>query len=175
MGSWDIVLLIILSLGTYRGYQKGLLREVVALVAFVVAVVGALQLLSWGTLLLSEKLQTESSWLPILAFLMLFVAILLGVTAAGRMMKSAIDLTPLGFLDGLAGALLGAFKWAFGISLILLLLDHAEVELPAQQESTLYSYVHPFALTVIDRLEEWFPIVEELVGSLNDLFRSNIL
>ena len=173
MNTWDIALLIILLLGAYRGYTKGILMEVVALVAFGVAIVGALQLMSWGVGFLSDTMQAQGAWLPLLAFVLLFVGILTGVSIAGKMLKSVIHLTPIGYLDGLLGAGVGVIKWAFGISVVFILLDYAQVTLPDAKNSELYGYVHPFAYQVVEKLRDWFPALENIVDAIRRLFRSS--
>ncbi|MGB3778969.1 MAG: CvpA family protein [Tunicatimonas sp.] len=172
MNTWDLALLVILLLGAYRGYTKGILMELVALVAFVVAIVGALQLMSWGVGFLSDTLQTDGAWLSLLAFVLLFVGILTGVSIAGKMLKSVVHLTPIGYLDGLLGAAVGVVKWAFGISVIFIILDYAEVALPNTDDSELYGYVHPFAYQVVEKFREWFPALENIVDAIRHLFRS---
>ena len=173
MNTWDLVLLIVLLLGAYRGYTKGILMEVVAVVAFIIAIVGALQLMSWGVSFLSDTLEAQGAWLPLLAFILLFVGILTGVSIAGKMLKSVIHLTPIGYIDGLLGGAVGLIKWAFGISVLFILLDYAQVELPNTEESQLYDYVHPFAYTVVEKLRDWFPVLENVVESIRQLFRTS--
>ncbi len=172
MNTWDLALLVVLLLGAYRGYTKGILMELVALAAFVIAIVGALQLMSWGVSFLSDTLQTDGAWLSLLSLVLLFVGILTGVSIAGKMLKSVVHLTPIGYLDGLLGAAVGAVKWAFGISVIFIILDYAEVALPNTDDSELYGYVHPFAYQVVEKFREWFPALENIVDAIRHLFRS---
>lgn len=171
MNGWDIGLLIILLLGAYRGYTKGILLEAVAIIGFIAAIIGALQLMSWGVVFLSDTLQTEGAWLSLLAFVLLFVGILTGVTLAGKMLKSVIHLTPIGYLDGLLGGAVGLVKWAFGLSVVFVLLDYAQVALPSTESSEIYGYVRPFAYTVVERLRTWFPVLENIIEAFRQLFR----
>lgn len=172
MNVWDIVLLVILLLGAYRGYTKGILLEAVAVLAFIAAIVGALQLMSWGVGFLSSTLEAEGAWLPLLAFILLFVGILTGVSIAGKMLKSVIHLTPIGYLDGLLGGAVGVVKWAFGMSVLFIILEYAQVQLPNTEDSDLYGYVRPFAYTVVEKLKTWFPIIENLIDAIRQLFRA---
>ena len=88
--------------------------------------------MSWGVVFLSDTLQTEGAWLSAVGVhVLLFVGILTGVTLAGKMLKSVIHLTPIGYLDGLLGGAVGLIKWAFGLECIVrILLDYAQVALP---------------------------------------------
>ena len=174
MSTWDIVLLVVLLLGAYRGYTKGVLLEAVTVVAFIAATVGALQLMSWGVGFLSTTLEAKGAWLPLLAFVLLFVGILTGVSIAGKMLKSVIHLTPIGYLDGLLGGALGVVKWAFGISVLFILIDYAQVQLPNTEDSELYAYVHPFAYIVVEKLRTWFPVLENIVDAIRQLFRTAV-
>ena len=172
MNVWDIVLLVILLLGAYRGYTKGILLEAVAVIAFIAAIVGALQLMSWGVGFLASTLEAEGAWLPLLAFILLFVGILTGVSIAGKMLKSVIHLTPIGYLDGLLGGAVGVIKWAFGMSVLFIILEYAQVQLPNTEDSDLYGYVHPFAYTVVEKLKAWFPVLENIIDAIRQLFRN---
>ncbi|MEM9672144.1 MAG: CvpA family protein [Bacteroidota bacterium] len=170
MNGWDLAIAVILFLGAYRGYKKGILLEVVALVGFVVAIITALHLLPQSTAWLMSQFDSESNLLPVAAFILTFIVVVVVFTMAGRLLKSVIHLTPLGFADELLGAALGVVKWAFVISLLLAALDWAEVEIDTLSQGYLYSYIRPFSSLVIDQIILWFPAMEEMVETIDNFF-----
>ncbi|WPP53484.1 CvpA family protein [Catalinimonas niigatensis] len=170
MSIWDFVILAILLAGAYRGYQKGLLREVIAVIALVAGVIGAIQWMPWGVAFLSETFDVTSEFLPAFAFLFIFIVIVLILSLAGRLLKLVIDLTPIGFLDGIGGALLGMIKWALGISILLWVLDTAQIELPVDNNSLIYLNVKQVAPYVFEHLGEWSPVVKDFIGTIKNIF-----
>ncbi|MFP4089416.1 MAG: CvpA family protein [Cyclobacteriaceae bacterium] len=171
MNIWDFVILIILLAGAYRGFRKGLLRSVVSLLALLAGVVGAIQWMDTGTQFLADTFGLTTDLLPVLSFLLIFIVIVISITLIGSLLKMLIDLTPLGLVDGVSGALLGLTKWALVLSLLLWLLDTASVNLPAEEESTLYSQVRQLAPYVLNEASKWSPAFEQLLESIVNFFK----
>ena len=119
MTALDILLLLPLGIGAVKGYRRGLVLEVVSLLAFVLAVVGGLSLLSAAVPLVRHYVGSAFGLLPLLSFALVFVAILWGVHLLGGLLKTAVHLTPLGVLDNLLGGAAGIIKWVLGLSLLL--------------------------------------------------------
>ncbi|MEK6477612.1 CvpA family protein [Catalinimonas sp. 4WD22] len=170
MSIWDFVILVILLAGAYQGFQKGLLREVVGIFALVAGIIGAIQWLPQGINFLSRILNTQTELLPVFAFFLIFIAIVLAISLAGRLVKLVIDLTPIGFVDGVGGALLGMLKWALGISIILWVLDNAQVGLPVDDESMIYMNVKQVAPYIFQHLGEWSPMVADMINTIQQIF-----
>jgi uncharacterized membrane protein required for colicin V production len=68
------------------------------------------------------------SLLPFMAFLVIFVLIIIAVNLIGSLLKKVIDWTPLGMVDNIAGAVLGVLKWAIGISVIFWVIGALQLE-----------------------------------------------
>ena len=170
MTALDLLLLLPLAVGTVQGYRRGLVLEVVSLLAFVLGVVGGLSLLSAAVPVVRSYLGELFGLLPLVAFLLVLAAIMWGVHLLGSLVKKAVHLTPLGVLDHLLGAAAGGLKWLLGLSLLLygttlagvpLLTPHltaGSVVLPWVQKATplalhLTSYVLPFAKGLLTRLK----------------------
>jgi len=119
MTALDLLLLLPLAVGTVKGYRRGLVLEVVSLLAFVLGVVGGLSLLSAAVPVVRSYLGELFGLLPLVAFLLVLVGIMWGVHLLGSLVKTAVHLTPLGVLDNLLGAAAGALKWLLGLSLLL--------------------------------------------------------
>ena len=170
MTALDILLLLPLGVGVVKGYRRGLVLEVVSLLAFALGVVGGLLLLSAAIPVVRTYLGELHGLLPLVAFLLVLVAIMWGVHLLGGLLKKAVHLTPLGVLDNLLGAAAGGLKWLLGLSLLLygtalagLPLLPASVRagsvvLPWVQRATplalhLMGYVLPFAQHLLARLK----------------------
>ena len=112
MTALDILLLLPLGIGAVKGYRRGLVLEVVSLLAFVLAVVGGLSLLSAAVPLVRQYVGDAFGMLPLVSFALVFVAIMWGVHLLGGLLKTAVHLTPLGVLDNLMGGAAGIMKVA---------------------------------------------------------------
>ena len=119
MTALDILLLLPLGIGAVKGYRRGLVLEAVSLLAFVLAVVGGLSLLSAAVPLVRQYVGNAFGMLPLVSFVLVFVAIMWGVHLLGGLLKTAVHLTPLGVLDNLLGGVAGVAKWVLGLSLLL--------------------------------------------------------
>jgi membrane protein required for colicin V production len=168
----DIILLIPLVFGAYLGFKKGLLLEIVSLLAFFLAIIGAFKLVDFGQELLSPYFQNWEKALPIISFVLLFVGILLLVNLIGKVAKKILDMTLLGGLDNFAGAVLGLLKWAFGVSLVLWLATSVDMNL--SNELTDNTYIYPVlasvAPVVFDAISVYMPFIQEIYDMIKTTF-----
>jgi membrane protein required for colicin V production len=119
MTALDVLLLLPLGIGAVKGFRRGLVLELASLLAFVLAVVGGLSLLSAAVPLVRHYVGDAFGLLPLVSFALVFVAIMWGVHLLGGLLKTAVHLTPLGMLDNLLGGAAGVLKWVLGLSLLL--------------------------------------------------------
>ena len=142
MNVTDLVLLVPIAIGTWKGYQKGLLLEVVSLLALVAGILGALKLHHWGMEHLLPLLHIGIQGIaPYVVFVLLFIGLVLGIHVLGKVAKTAIGFTPLGFFDNIGGAITGAIKWFFALSLFIWATEMAGINLASGATSD--SWLHP--------------------------------
>lgn len=160
----DIIIVLLLLLGAYKGYTKGLLLEIIGILAFFIALFAGFRLLNWGMNMLNDQIQVSDSLLPYVAFLLLFAAIVIGINLLGKALKKVLDMTFFGTFDSLAGAVVGLFKWALAISALIWIFHTLEIELPADSlsGSRIYPILQPFAPTVFNSLGEVLPSADNL-------------
>ncbi|GAB3987192.1 hypothetical protein GCM10028807_06500 [Spirosoma daeguense] len=161
MNTLDLLMLIPLAWGAFNGYRKGLLVEIVAIIAFIVAMIVGLKFLGFGIDLLSPYISRELARkvLPILGFSVIFVPTIIMVNQMGIALRRSLKYTMLGTFDSIAGAVVGLFTWVFGISIILWLFSYMNVKIPARyaENAFLYPYIRPIAPKVMDKAAVWVP------------------
>ncbi|MGB5929860.1 MAG: CvpA family protein, partial [Cyclobacteriaceae bacterium] len=91
MSTLDIILLILLAIGAFQGYRKGLLLSIFSFLALVLAVIGAIKLFDIAEEWLIQMLNNDAMYIPVLAFALVFILILTVVTSIGRLLKKVID------------------------------------------------------------------------------------
>jgi membrane protein required for colicin V production len=168
----DLILLIPLLIGAYSGYKRGLIMELIGVIALVIAVLGAFKLLHTGIQFLSEYIPEYSNFIPFIAFIGIFIGILILVNLIGRMTKKFLDLTILGVFDNFTGAIIGIFKWAFLVSIVLWLSLQVNLTIPDHltENSLIYPYIVAFAPSVGNYISAIFPFASDLFESIKDLF-----
>lgn len=161
-----------LAVGAVKGFRRGIVLEIVSLIAFVVGVIGGLKLLSSAILVVRQYVGEAFGMLPLVSFLLVFALIAWGVHLLGGVVRSAIHLTPLGVLDHILGGTLGVLKWVLGLSLLLYATGLAGLPIGQQltQDSWLLPIVRnatPVALQVVGVV---MPFAKELLATLRGVF-----
>ncbi|MCK8491545.1 CvpA family protein [Spirosoma sp. RP8] len=150
-----------LAWGAYNGYRKGLLIEVVAVIAFIVAMIVGFKFLAFGIELLSPYISRELArrLLPWMGFSFIFFPTVFMINKMGFSLRRSLRYTILGTFDSIAGAAVGLFTWIFGISVILWLFSYMGVKIPPRQVegAFLYPLIRPIAPKVMDKAAVWVP------------------
>lgn len=174
MNILDLLLLIPIISGAVSGFRKGFIIGVISLLALILGVMGGFYFLNWGVSLLVNEFGLSGRFIPILAFLMIFVGIILIVNFIGTVLKKIVHMILLGGLDKMAGALVGAFMWAFLVSALIWVASVFRMQFPSdwQEGSLLYAYVKPVAPAVVGLFDGVVPAASDLLDGLRDLIDS---
>jgi membrane protein required for colicin V production len=167
MATIDWLILVPVIYGAYNGYRKGLLIEIVGVIAFIVAMIIGFKFLRFGTDLLAPYLTAELTRriLPYLAFSVIFFPTIFLINRLGYSLRQTLRYTILGTFDNLAGACVGVFTWVFGISVLFWLLMTINIEIPTKHSdgSIFYPFVAPIAPQVISVVSDWIPVGGNLI------------
>ncbi|RRA99261.1 CvpA family protein [Larkinella rosea] len=170
-------MLITLLYGAFNGYRKGLLVEIVAIVAFIVAMIVGFKFLGFGIDLLAPYISMDVArrLLPWLGFSIIFFPTVFLINRIGFSLRQSLKYTLLGTFDSLAGAAVGIFTWVFGISVMLWLLTWMGVRMPVKhtQETYLYPVIKPVAPKVMDVTSGWIPIGTNWIRKQKEEFSRN--
>ncbi len=168
----DLIIIGFLLIGTYKGFKRGLVLEVIGIAAFILAIIGGFKLLHVGMEYISRAYDGLGSLLPFVSFMVIFIIILIAVNALGKMLKKIIDWTPLGALDYVAGAIVGMLKWMLALSIILGVLTslHLNGYIPFLDESSVALRIVDFGNFVVDEISTVFPSFDDFIKSMKELF-----
>jgi membrane protein required for colicin V production len=173
----DIIIIIILLVGAYRGFKKGLLKSFVAVIAFILAIIGSFKLLHLAIGMLVPLFGDLNGMIPYVSFVLLFISIILLVTLIGNAVKKVLDLTLLGNFDNIAGAFLGLLKWAFGLSILLWLTVTVGIDIPdhLEKNAVVYPYLLSFGPKVVNHASAIMPFASDLLHSIQGLLQKKIV
>jgi uncharacterized membrane protein required for colicin V production len=124
----DLIIVVLLAAGIVAGWKQGLVRQLLGMAAFYVALVlGAQYYRLIGGWVMS--ISPNSTWVAVdtLAFLFLFAVVLLTFTWVGRQVYADTHIPFFALLDALSGSVFGALgaclQVIIGLSLVRFVLS----------------------------------------------------
>lgn len=143
MNYLDIILCIPLVWGLYKGFTKGLIIQVASLLALALGIYGAVMFSTLTQELLSSNFQIDNKYVPITAFAITFIGIVIGVHFLGKMIERMINMIALGIFNKLLGAVFGLLKMALLLSALVFVFEVVDQQLALvpkkiKKESVLY-------------------------------------
>ncbi|MEE9349267.1 MAG: CvpA family protein [Flavobacteriaceae bacterium] len=155
----DIVLLVLLVYGLYKGFKNGFFVEVASLLALVIGVYGASHFSYFASDWLKTKVEWDEKYINVAAFAMTFIVILGLVSLIGKIITKIVDAAQLGILNKLAGGVFGVAKIALILSVLINIFGRMNDTIPFVKKETLdktiiYNKVKDFGPTIIPHLEE---------------------
>lgn len=144
MSGIDIIIAVVVLIGLWRGFKVGLIKTVVGLVGWLIALIAATRLASsiapqMSGIVENPVLQTA------LAFLVVVIVILAIMHVLAYVFASALKGLRLGIVDKIAGSVLGAAKNVLMILVILSISAPLLVQMPQWQTSVLAPELLPYA------------------------------
>jgi membrane protein required for colicin V production len=175
MNSLDLFILIPLLWGAHKGYQSGLLMSALSLLSFIVAIILGFKFWVVTLKLLKPFVGNMSeSVMPYIAFVATFAVCFFLANRFARYLKQSIDATVLGSFDNLLGAGLGTLKFAFFVSLFLMIFHKIGNQItPANNQLTkgslLYPVVEPIAPYVVKNISSIVAFGEDVIKEAKEI------
>lgn len=119
----DIIILLFLLFGAFRGFSKGLIIEVATLAGLVLGVFVAIKYSPYTEGLLRDFLNISSRYLSYIALAITFLLVVIGVYLIGKMLTRLVDIISLGLVNKLFGAILGMAKYFLIVCVLLMIMD----------------------------------------------------
>ena len=157
----DILILLPTLWGAYIGYQRGIIVEIISIAAFVISVLIGFRVLGYASDWISPYVSNRLTerLMPYIGFGAVFFPIVFLINKLGWVLRKSIRYTVFGSFDSLAGAIVGAFTWAFGISIFLWLITSIGIKFPEKETAHTYLYplVKPLAPKVVEKAIDVVP------------------
>ena len=112
MNGFDILFLIVLALGAWKGWSNGLLKEVLGLICVFVGLYLAYLLYEQVGYELAPHIGTSPSIASIIAFALIWIGVPIVLGVLGSLLTKVLEWAGLDGVNNLGGALLSVVKYA---------------------------------------------------------------
>jgi membrane protein required for colicin V production len=123
MNTIDIVLVLLLVFAFYKGFKNGLLIEVASIIALIAGLYCAFHFSDLAAVFIADKLDWNETNINITAFVITFVAVLIGVNLLGKILTKMIQVLLLGMVNKLLGGAFGLLKSLIILGVLMVFLD----------------------------------------------------
>ncbi len=149
----DIIITFVVFMGLWRGFRAGVIKTLAALVSWLLALIIASKMADdfayWFVGI------TDSQVLQIaMAFLAVMLAVVVGVQLIASTLTKTVSALKLGFLDRLAGGVLGAGVGVLKVLIVLSIIAPLLLKVPSVQNSVLVPALLPYAPVAKTLLQE---------------------
>lgn len=134
----DIILIVPLLWALYKGFKKGLVIEIASLLALILGIYGGVHFSEALSLLLKNKFDWQTPYLPIISFAIIFIGVVIVVYTIGKIIERFVDMVALGTINKFFGAIFGLAKSAVILIIIILIFDGFDKKMniiPKEQKS----------------------------------------
>ena len=100
----DILFFIILFLAIVQGWRKGLILGLFSMVCGLIGLAAAVKLSAVLATHMKSDLNLSGRWLPVIAFILVFILVILVIQWIGRLLEKLISLVLLEWLNKLGGS-----------------------------------------------------------------------
>ena len=122
----DIIILVLIGIGAISGLMRGSIKQLAQIVGFVAGLLLARGMFGVVAEQLAPALGTSITIAQILSFILIWVAVPIGCSLIASVLTKALNVVNLGWLNRLAGALLGAVKLMLLIGLGIYVLEYID-------------------------------------------------
>ena len=167
----DILFLILILLAIFKGLQRGLIVALFSVLALMAGLAAAIKLSAVVANYLKQSTNVPSKWLPVLAFALVFIAVILLVRWAAALIKAAISFALLGWVDKLGGVLLYASIYTIVYSVLLFYATNLHIiSAGIIASSKIYSFVEPWGPVAVNSIGKAIPVFKNMFADLENFF-----
>ncbi|MBS1596641.1 MAG: CvpA family protein [Bacteroidetes bacterium] len=167
----DIIFIILMLVAVFRGMRRGLLVAIFSVIACIAGLAAAIKLSAVVADHLRADAHIHSKWLPIIAFILVFVAVVVLVRWIANLIETALDFAMLGWLNKIGGVILYVSLFIAVYSIVLFYGTHAHIiSKETISSSKVYSFVEPWGPAIIDGVGAIVPLFKNMFKELEDFF-----
>ncbi len=141
MNILDIILLICFVPSLIQGFRKGFISQVIAIISIIAGVWMSARFANIVSGWIGQYIQGSEQVLKVVAFALIFIAVIAVLALLGKLIEGTIKLVMLGWLNRLLGVLFSLLKAGLIIGLIIMAFCSLNETFGFVSEETLNSSV----------------------------------
>ena len=166
MNYLDIIIILCLILGGWKGFKKGLVIELFTLFALFLGLYAGIHFSDYAANLLMSEGTAESSYVPVVAFIVTFLAVGAMVYFGGKAVEKVIKVVQLSAINKVLGIVLGVLKMCFFVGTAILIIESMDdrsdfVEEETKENSLLYNPIKTVVTFTIPAFKESSLLIKE--------------
>lgn len=172
MGSFDIILVLVLSIFMFAGWRKGLLRKLIALICLALSLVLATKFASTVSDEISEPLGLTPGAGTTISFIIIVCIIMISQAIFYRLVIKKLG---EGLWNKIGGLLMGLLEGGLLVSVTVIFLS-IYFQYPSDEtrsESLLYKPLKNFAPRLFDSINTFFPESEDFYQEMMTSVKKN--
>ena len=167
----DIIVLVLLLMAVFKGLRKGLIVAIFSFLAYMIGLAAAIKLSTLMAGYIGSNVEVSQRWLPFLAFVVVFVIVVLLVRLGAKLIEGALRIVMLGWLNRLGGAFFYSLIYFFIFSILLFYATQLRlISSETTTASVTYGFIQPFGPKVIDILGAIVPFFRDMFDELLNFF-----
>jgi membrane protein required for colicin V production len=167
----DILFFIFIFIAIVHGWKKGLILALFSMLCGLIGLAAAVKLSAILATHMKSDLHMTSRWLPVFAFIIVFVFVIIIIRWAGRLLEKLIKMVLLEWLNKLGGILLFLVLYLSVYSVILFYGTKTQIiSKQMMGNSQFYSLIAPFGPAVIRFITGFIPFGQDMFVALEGFF-----
>tara|TARA_Y100000741_G_C18114071_1_gene502187 strand:- start:186 stop:707 length:522 start_codon:yes stop_codon:yes gene_type:complete len=123
MNYFDLIILILISIGVFRGLLNGLIIEVSSLISLYFGIVGSINYSQFLSEILINYTKWNETTINIFCFILLFITIVWSIMLIAKLITKVLKIAYLGLLNRVFGAIFGGAKWIVILSGVVIIYN----------------------------------------------------
>lgn len=161
MSFLDIVLGCLLVYGLYKGFRNGLFVELASLVSLLLGIYIAIKFSDFTKGILSGYVHWNPKTIQIIAFLLTFILVIIGIALLAKFLTGMADFAQLGLGNKLGGGFFRMLKTILIVSIFLNLFEKINFNNTFAEKETLdksmfYRPIQKTAGFIYPSIEKWY-------------------
>ena len=167
----DILFYLTLLLAFIQGWRKGLIVGIFSLICGLVGLAAAIKLSAIVASHLKTASHIKSPWLPVVAFILVFITVIIIIRLASKLLESILKMAMLGWLNKLGGILFFLLLYVSFYSILLFYGTQSKIiSMESTEHSHVYQVIAPFGPAVIRVVASVIPFGQDMFIELEGFF-----
>ena len=168
MNVLDIIIAIILLFFGIKGLKKGLIIEIVSLLAFGIGIYGAMHFSDFTAETMTDYIEINPKYIDTTAFILTFIILVILVNVIGKLVSKMVRDMNLGTFNKIGGFVFGGAKGVLLCSLLLMVLNNFQIMGFVKPEVKEQSFLYPHVEKTVPFIYQGFDIVKDAIEDMQE-------